>query len=60
VCPAAAPSCNNIGCSADWKCPPTHGRSKEDILSQIRDLQSEMSQLENGRSGSAEASNKSN
>ena len=35
-------------------------RSKEDILSQIRDLQSEMSQLENGRSGGAEASNKSN
>lgn len=36
-------------------------RSKDDILAQIRDLQSEMASLENGRSGgAAELSNKSN
>ena len=36
-------------------------RSKEDILSQIRDLQSEMATIENGRNvNSADVSNKSN
>lgn len=36
-------------------------RSKDDILAQIRDLQSEMAQLEGGRSGgTADVSNKSN
>lgn len=36
-------------------------RSKDDILAQIRDLQSEMAQLEGGRNGgAADVSNKSN